>query len=850
MVDYSLHQFYDAKSKWTFNLKIILKDQTDLSDTVYKEFEKSFEDSTNKFKVTLISTAETLQYRITNSIHKNQFIMRVSLPSSTKPEIDQEYKLRVKSFSESLDPNIVDNTRYHTLYEKKMDFTAKVLKIYEPPLTPTMTSVAETTGTVNQRSFEVSTGTAGCFSLFSLDQDGYLLKFNQFLNLLKRIKLIGMYFGISLQSFIERLSDDKERPDPASEGREGPSNSTTRILEVSLTSNQENSIGEFSNGDKNKLDKFLISLFFEGPLMIKSFLYDISWILKIVGMFLFERMRSKNEVKPWKLNYLKWQRKVHFVLTMSCIMDVFFFGIRIILHRRNDLVSVLVKFICCLNLSLLIVDILEIITISMNLKYEEQKKEEEEEDHKSSHKTQKNQLQRLGSGTEKEIRSRKNKQKGTEKNIVHPRSSHRRQRSGTEKEALRREILSERESRQNLNLSGSFMEEHFKYEAEREKSRKNNRRKDKLPKKGKSGIQRRPKKRGAKRTKKLIINVKKTLEYNSRNMSVEEFTRAPLVNNPKVYQSSLSLLNNSFNTIHLALLQVLLAALPNSPRLLVVLLVILEATFYVFTVVPYLTNFRFLSCVEFAYKTVKLVFMGGFFFVCFLIAFNRNREESPVSRFLQDAGITFIILGIVFTYLFTIVKFIVMIVKTVKKLCQKKKKKKSKDELEYEEQRGLIFYTDHEEMEDILNGEGDGMDVRRGLDGLSGALRRKRHKKMRNNKPFSFISKKEAENLKKKNRGEKQGERKSSRRRLPGSTEKKKRNRRSELKSRFNSIKQKMEMAEAEFGEGSNESLEPAHNHEKQKKLGGKKGKFGRQPRLLKGSKSLKNRSKKSLLYF
>ena len=77
-------------------------------------------------------------------------------------------------------------------------------------------------------------------------------------------------------------------------------------------------------------------------------------------------------------------------------------------------------------------------------------------------------------------------------------------------------------------------------------------------------------------------------------MAIESFSSSILTHNPRAYQSSLMVLNNFFRVLHMATLQVLIASLPHSPQLLLILLVSIELIFFMFTIVPYIFYYQFI----------------------------------------------------------------------------------------------------------------------------------------------------------------------------------------------------------------------------------------------------------------
>ena len=765
LVDYSLKQFYDPESTWTFNVRIILVDYPEVTDPVYQEFEKSMLNYQNKFKATLTETGEELQLNITKTGQKNQFLMRVNLPPIEQSKIKrgQKYKLTVQSYSESLNPNFVSRTRFYNLKQKlKEGFEVEILKVSNEPLKSTAGSIANFSKALggSSTSADVAEGTGLVFMMLSGGKGGVIMKFSQYLKLIKRVKLIGEFLGISLQAFVEALSGGKEKKDYIKAVEEGEGNKR-RTLEVSLTENQQLKIEEASNGSQNKLDRFVISVFFEGPFMIKTILYQISWLLKLIGVMILSNMKKSGKVVKWKLNYLKYQRKVHFMLMMSGVMDFYFFSTRILLHRRNSGLGWLVKTVCAVTLSLMTLDLMQMIMITLTVKHEPKSEEKTIAKKNSFAKEVGNTLnnnpiqslsnqaknnasihegttQRLNPPEEKESNRNNNPSINPRRNqiMVHPSASIlKRQKSKLfmkkkfdSKEKMTKTIFNKNQERKDDQNFKKQIEEsnisplarHLQRQKvnkgeiapnevrERQINQPNfNRNSDKH----KTRATREPatiikNEKEEVLRKKLFINHKKTIEYNSRDLSIEQFVKSILVDDPKAYESPLCLLNNCFNVIHLAIFQVLIPALPHAPEVLLALLILLEIISVLFTLIPLLFTFRFLPWVEISEKMLRFVFMAGFFAICFIISVTGDGRQQPFNQNLQSYGMLLLLVGVIANYLTTFIKVVMMVVKSAKTyLSKRKQKRKTDDEKLYQEQRGLIFYSEddlgEEESKDV-----------------------------------------------------------------------------------------------------------------------------------------------------
>ena len=251
-------------------------------------------------------------------------------------------------------------------------------------------------------------------SIVSQDPEEVFMKFNQFLILLTRLKLIGMFFGSSLDEFVTIVCGGT-RSEHASEADQTQQSTRRRINELSFRESDESKIYEESSGSHKKLDTFEESIFLEGGFVISSFIFTLSWVFKVIGLLLLRQMwRSEKRIKKWKLKYLKYHRKVHHVVVMAVTMDLSFFGSRILLHRRSNLRGVLVKIYCGLNLTLLTLDFIEMASTSLNLKKQRKRKIE----NKTVEPTERRMIKFSGGLTQKERKQDQPKESPAEHSIL------------------------------------------------------------------------------------------------------------------------------------------------------------------------------------------------------------------------------------------------------------------------------------------------------------------------------------------------------------------------------------------------------------------------------------------------
>ena len=325
-LDYVIIQRYEPESKATASIELVLDHKEDMKEDNYKEVEANILAYRTSFKVTLIQKdssesseknhIEIALFSIEKARNnkKNHFMMRVSLPSTMKTKIGDKHLLMIKSFKQNPPSTQQSSTDpFYLLKEKTSNIQIEILKTQpkELSLAPQIDTVATSIRHSNPVSATASIGLASILTVFSFDPQGSLLRFSQYLSFLNRIKLIGEFFGIFLEKFMEDLSLDEKAETNSDQTQ---STNTLRLLSqrVLEMAHKRSKIEQESNGFQHKLDRFQISIFFEGGFMFKSIIYDISWIMKIIGIVLMSGMKANSTVNIWKIKFLVYQRKATF----------------------------------------------------------------------------------------------------------------------------------------------------------------------------------------------------------------------------------------------------------------------------------------------------------------------------------------------------------------------------------------------------------------------------------------------------------------------------------------------------------------------------------------------------------
>ena len=99
-------------------------------------------------------------------------------------------------------------------------------------------------------------------------------------------------------------------------------------------------------------------------------------------------------------------------------------------------------------------------------------------------------------------------------------------------------------------------------------------------------------------------------------------------------------------------------SLPQSPGVALTSLMLIQTTFSLLTLIPYYWD-NLLPLAEFLNTIMKTVCLSGFFVTCLLIIRSQTpRIDNPANPTIQLFGMLFILLGIIFSYVFTLLRVV------------------------------------------------------------------------------------------------------------------------------------------------------------------------------------------------
>ena len=199
---------------------------------------------------------------------------------------------------------------------------------------------------VNSASGTAIMGISISLGLLGGDGGGILIRSNQYLEYVSRLRLINIYYGDRLESFLSGMGNAREFK--------------------ALTSEQRDHIILRQNGDKAKFNKYFIKISFSGRLLLKTGIFLLSWTMKLLSFVFLYFMKQRNKLSTFLVYFIFYQRKVHFLVVGFTMIDIFMYGCRFILHSNAEMMAdqIVMVAVIVLTLVLMVIDFSRIAELS------------------------------------------------------------------------------------------------------------------------------------------------------------------------------------------------------------------------------------------------------------------------------------------------------------------------------------------------------------------------------------------------------------------------------------------------------------------------------------------------------
>ena len=402
---------------------------------------------------------KVLEYKLAYDT-ENKLELEIKLPEQLLE--GSSYTLKFTSIEQIAEK--IENSNFKTIYwmdDKIEDFQfLKGLKIPQSDI-----DFAEVISKNMGSSTKVTAHVTDALSILSMflsaDQSGATLKFSQISKLLSRLRMLDVNFGEVFGTFLDSMGEAFDGEDTSHSLEEKIK--TYKTKQKLLYLYQKNFEAKFNkyavkpflfgtarkNWDKrlilNKMKSLLVeyknedgreqakkrllqldekfdeAYTFSGVTgEIKYWFYFVSWIWKFVSMLMIMYIRHTKRISVNAIKVIRMQRKIHFLVFNLIIVDIAFFGTRTLTQMTVtkeiafQLVTTFLSFI------LILLDILEIVSVSIKIIF---KAEAKEDSFQIDKETPEQRQKRLKKATQKAVYGKydkKDKNKARNKNQVHP----------------------------------------------------------------------------------------------------------------------------------------------------------------------------------------------------------------------------------------------------------------------------------------------------------------------------------------------------------------------------------------------------------------------------------------------
>ena len=247
--------------------------------------------------------------------------------------------------------NIINKKPGVGLETNKVSASVKVTPQIEKKAVEAAAAQGQAISGASSTSSSAAVGASVIFSALGGDPTGLMIKFNQYLDFIGRLRLININFGAKLEAFLGSVGEMKEIK--------------------AETDEEKDDLIKAQNGNKGKLNIYFVRLEFHGRLMYKSGFFLLSWGVKLIGVALFAFVTARpQKINKLALYWIFWSRKIHILVMGTTMTDICFYGVRILLHSNHEEIKRHpIKFmVSTLSVALVVLDLIQIFHIVVHLK--------------------------------------------------------------------------------------------------------------------------------------------------------------------------------------------------------------------------------------------------------------------------------------------------------------------------------------------------------------------------------------------------------------------------------------------------------------------------------------------------
>ena len=444
---------------------------------------------------------------------------------------------------------------------------------------------------ITKVSSSVTQGVSASLVVLGADRSAVVIRFNQYLSFVSRLGLVNIYLGAKLEAFLKEMV-------------------ITREITASSPADR-NQIVNSQNGHKSKFDEYEIVISFQKTVLLSTFVYLISWGLKIISIAMLQYMGLRQRVSILMAYLISYQRKAHFLVLGLTISEVAFYSLRVVIHSKDGYYEVQPAdyFLAMTSVICLVIDLYEVVFMSLML-------------HNQIINVKKDSVSAVAP-LERREEFRRKKSLGwgpNEKRILEPPLS-------SQRVKMNQVGPSEKKNNEELSiLRENVSIDHLE----------------------------------------TLRNLRKN------NMTIIGFLSSGLNLNKQVLRLAFCVLSNFMGMLKMAFHLVCLISLVHLPLLQLSLMLTVEIADIAITLYNYLARVHLTSFVDLAAKLCSSIFTALFIVICLVVRIKQGGVSIYVEEWIQEAGILIIKLGMVVNYIFVFIQSIQIIIDFLRS-CQKQK---------------------------------------------------------------------------------------------------------------------------------------------------------------------------------
>ena len=202
-VNYIISQRFGEELQATFLYQIALDIEDNFPSKVLSSVKTQLLNNTDKISVAISGSTNTPKIALAKEKQRsNIYYLAVTVDNLEEIKNGEKLAITIRTERIDLDPEFNNPANYYFLKPKSEIIESEYYNSSQEVLSTGTQAAASIASSSTNSASSFSLGAGVLISIVSSDPNGVLLKFSQFLTMVKLLKLIGVFFGSSLQDFI------------------------------------------------------------------------------------------------------------------------------------------------------------------------------------------------------------------------------------------------------------------------------------------------------------------------------------------------------------------------------------------------------------------------------------------------------------------------------------------------------------------------------------------------------------------------------------------------------------------------------------------------------------------------